>query len=243
MKKIYLSILLFVFLIGGVAAQDYYFENSNGVILNEEEYDRVSQLYWEGYQDDLTIDEYNFLKDNGVFENEIVTDETSDNNNNSNINLLSTAYTTSYKSLKISKVCSTNCIVVVTLSWLIMPTVRSYDILGFYLNNVTVLAINNLTVATNNGKESYSYTKKATNGIGTSFKLPSDATSLKMSQTITVENKGTINASYQHATKSISYANSKKYSFSQSGVGGVFSFESGIKDYYDRMNGVKLTLG
>lgn len=241
MNKVVLSILLFGLLIGGVKAEELFYENNNGVILNESEYNKISEFYWEGYQENLTIDEYDYLKENGVFEHEIKTVELTDN---SNISLFSVIeHKTSYKSLKMSTVCTSDCVVSVYLDWLILPKVRSYDLLGIYLDKGKVKEVRKLLVTSNKGKTYYTYTNKESNGAGTSFELPKDVTSLKISQTFTVENKGTIYASYQHANKSISFANSQKYSFSSNGVGKVFNFESGIKDYYDCMDGVKIKLG
>lgn len=239
MKKMFFMAILSIIFIGKVNAQEFYYENNNGVIFTEHEYNTISQFYWEGYQDYITNDNFEFLKDNGLFENEINTTEIMDNS----VNLLAIdEHTTANKSLKMSTSCSTNCLVSITLNWINLPVVRSYDIVGIYYENTSVLRVDDLIVKSNKGSNTFSYTNKASNGIGTSFRLPTNVTYLKVAQTLLVENKGTIKASYQHAKKSISYANSKKYSFSKYGVGGVFSFENGIQDYYDCMLGVELSL-
>ena len=136
--------------------------------------------------------------------------------------------------------CNTYCLVAVTLKWINLPRIRSYDILGVYLDNVTPIQINKVRVNINKGKSEYSYDKKENIGIGTSFKLPTDVTYLDVSQLLLLENKGSIKASCQHARKTITSVNSKKYSFSKSGIGGVFKFNTGIQDYYDCMVGVEL---
>lgn len=239
MKKICIIIILASLFIGNVNAQEFYYENNNGVILTKQEYDKISEFFWEGYQNNLTNEEFTFLKKNGLFENEIRNVELNDNG----FNLLSEdIHTTTNKSLKMNAVCSTNCLVSISLNWINLPKVRSYDILGIYLDNTSAISIQNIIVETNKGKSNYSYTNRETNGIGTSFELPKDVEYLRISQTLLVKKKGTIYASYQHATRSISYANSKKYSFSKYGVGGVFSFNAGIQDYYDCMKGVSLNL-
>lgn len=238
MKKIYIILLLTFILIGDVNAEEYY-QNSYGVSLTKDEYNKISEFYWEGYQDYLSIEDFNFLKNNGLFENEIKTAKFVDNN----YNLFSLAeHTTANKSLKMSSSCSSNCLISITLNWINLPKIRSYDILGAYLDKTSVIQANGVIVETNNGRSNYQITKKTTNGIGTSFKLPTNVTYLNISQTLIVEKKGAIKASYQHAKKTISYDNSKKYSFSKSGIGGVFSFDTGIQDYYDCMNGVELNL-
>lgn len=239
MKNFFLAVLLSFIFIGGVSAQEIYYKNSSGVILSQKEYNTISDFYWDGYQKNLSLDEYNFLKNNGLFENEIKTVQISD----SNYNLLSEAeHTTANKSLKMSMSCNTYCLVAVTLKWINLPRIRSYDILGVYLDNVTPIQINKVRVNTNKGKSEYSYDKYETNGVGTSFKLPSDVTYLDISQIFLIENKGSIKASYQHARKTITSVNSKKYSFSKSGIGGVFKFNTGIQDYYDCMVGVELKI-
>lgn len=244
MKKLYIIAILSMIFISNVNAQEIYYENNNGVILNEHEYNIISEFYWKGYQEYLTNKDYEFLKKNGLFENEIETKEINDSNiNDSNFNLLSISeHTTANKSLKMSTSCSTNCLVAISLNWINLPKIRSYDILGIYIDNTSIKRIDNTIIETNKGRSNYAYTNKASNGIGTSFKLPTDVTYLRISQTLTVEKKGSINASYQHATKTISYANSKKYTFSKTGIGGVFSFNTGIQDYYDCMLGVQTNL-
>lgn len=240
MKKLCIITIIASLFIGSVNAQELYYENNEGVSFTKQEYDKISEFYWEGYQDNLSSEDFEFLKNNGLFENEIKTIEINDNN----YNLLSTEeHTTASKSLKMNTSCSSNCLVSISLNWINLPKIRSYDILGIYLDNTSVLNISDVTIDTNNAQSNYAYTNKATNGIGTSFKLPTNVTYLKIAQTLLVEKKGTIKASYQHAKKNISYANSKKYSFSKSGIGGVFSFNTGIQSYYDCMNGVELKLG
>lgn len=239
MKKIFLLILLSFVFIGGVNAQGIFYENSNGVILTQKEYSAISDFYWDGYQENLSQEEYNFLKKNGLFENEIKTTLV----NNSDYSLLSEAeHTTANKSLKMSMSCNTNCLVSITLRWINLPKIRSYDILGIYLDGASPIQVNKVRVDTNKGKSEYSYDKKENIGIGTSFKLPTDVTYLDISQLLLLENKGSIKASYQHAKKAISSTNSKKYSFSKSGIGGVFKFNTGIQDYYDCMVGVELKM-
>ena len=239
MKKLYVIVLLSIMFTGNVNAQEVYYENNNGVKFTEHEYDKISEFYWEGYQEYLSNKDFELLKNNGLFENEIETSEIIDNNFNM---VLSNEHTTANKSLKINKVCSSNCSISIVLEWINLPKVRSYDILGVYLDNTSIIKTGNVIVKTNKEANSYSYTNKSTNGIGTSFKLPTDVTSLKISQTLTVKKQGTIKASYQHATKNISYADSKKYTFNKNGIGGVFQFDDGIQDYYDHMNGVSIAL-
>lgn len=54
MKKICIIIILASLFIGNVNAQEFYYENNNGVILTKQEYDKISEFFWEGYQNNLT---------------------------------------------------------------------------------------------------------------------------------------------------------------------------------------------
>lgn len=239
MKKIIMIALISMLFISKANAQDLYYINSNGVCLTEQEYNKISEFYWDGYQKNLSLDDYSFLKENGLFENNI--ESLIITNTKEDIMPLA-EHTTSNKSLKMSKSCSTNCLISISLNWLNLPKIRSYDILGTYLDNTSVIQVNDVIVETNKEAKNYSYTKKDINGIGTSFPLPTSGNALKISQTMLVQKKGNIKASYQHAKKNISYSNSNKYNFSKSGVGGVFNFNASIQSYYDCMLGVEFSL-
>ncbi len=239
MKKFYVLALLSILFIGKVNAEEIYYTNSNGVNLTKHEYNVLSEFYWDGYQQNMSNEELEFLKSKGLFENEIKTVVVKDNP----ITLYGFAeHTTSYKSLKMSSSCSSDCVVGVSLDWLKLPQVRSYDILGFYFENTSPNDNSYLVVSSNQGGKVYTADKSSSTGMGTSFKIPSNVDYIKVTQTLTVNKGGTVRASYQHAKKAISEANSRKYTFSKTGVGGVFNFGSGIQSYYDCMNGVKLDI-
>lgn len=55
-------------LICNVNAQKIYYENNYGVSLTEQEYTFITDMYWDGYQEYLTIDEYNEIKENNLFD-------------------------------------------------------------------------------------------------------------------------------------------------------------------------------
>ena len=239
MKKFYILALLSILFIGKVNAEEIYYTNSNGVNLTKHEYNVLSEFYWDGYQKNMSNEELEFVKNRGLFENEIKTVEIKDNP----IALYGVAeHTTSYKSLKLTVSCESDCLVAVSLQWLKLPKIRSYDILGFYLENANVIIDTDVIVDTNFGRTYHSIDKRSSTGIGTSFKIPTAVEYLNISQNLIVEKGGIARASYQHASKTISEANSKKYTFSKTGVGGVFNFGSGIQSYYDCMNGVKLDI-
>ena len=84
--------------------------------------------------------------------------------------------------------------------------------------------------------------QKQKDGFGVSIKLLENGNDMKISQYFRTTSGGTIFGSYQHAKKNITLANSKKYSISHSGYGNVFLFDETIKDYYDGMAGVDISV-
>lgn len=219
------------------STNDTYFENKNGVVFSKNEYDFISKMYWDGYQSFMTIEEYNDLKKYNLMnqEVEIIFYEAPKNM----LVPFSTSISSADKSLKMSKACTTNCVLVVTLSWLRNPTVRSYDVIGAYLDGTTFVGTPTTVVVSDASRVSITDLKKTSNGIGSSFKLPSGS-NIKITQTFRVNKGGHVYASYQHAMSNSSLAISKDYSFSKLGYGSVFSFSQNAKKYYDGMGGVDM---
>ena len=140
----------------------------------------------------------------------------------------------------------------VILEWKTMPSTRSYDIIGIGFPS-SVKPESSITFRQNycltNGScyTGVSHTPYiGVNGVGASFALPSGSlTSLK--QTLYVEMIKTDNSStilrqyaygdYSHATKNISYSNSKKYMVSSGGI----ILDSSINNYYDSINTANAT--
>ena len=77
-------------------------------------------------------------------------------------------------------------------------------------------------------------------GFGVSIGLPKYGSSMIINQTYRVNKGGTIYASYQHAKSTISLANSKNYTLSHAGFGGVFKFSGVAVNIYDQMSGVSI---
>ena len=87
-KKIFVILLVSIIFCGSVSAESY-FENENGVILTKPEYDFIVELYNENYPSIITMDEYNILKDDNIFGQEIKHVSSDDNIVNPSISLLS----------------------------------------------------------------------------------------------------------------------------------------------------------
>ncbi len=180
---------------------------------------------------------------------ESVTNETSayDYEHESKIMTLGTSVITEYKKLAIT---TSNNNVTLTLEWKNMPKYRSYDVIAIRGENVNfntseILGAQfynkdkiNYTSQTNN-------TKVFSNGVGISMNLVDKATSytLELKATYTKTNaNATIYGSYQHAQANVTLVQSQKYTISSNGYCSVVQFDSGVKKYYDGMNGVSISV-
>lgn len=239
-EKLFLLLLLFgIFISKPVQAKENYFTNKYNVSLSKSQYDFISKLYWDGYQNYIELDEYNYLLNNNFFNNAVDSYETTDFNNEAMT--FSSTHETKSKILKVSKVCANDCFITTTLTWKTIPIIKSYDVIGAYLSS-TYLANNqvNTYVFSDNKRTDYNNYQKSSNGFGVSVKIPNTTnSSLIITQNFTVQKAGYLNVSYQHARKAISLENSKKYTISPSGFGGVFNFT--YSSYFDAMQGVSIT--
>lgn len=238
-KKIIL-VLVFMFLLKSMAvgATSLYYTNSNGVVLTQEEYEFVSEMFWEGFQKLMTVEDYNEIFEEDVLDKDITTKIYTEYNP---IYTRGTQFTSPYKSIKISKSCVSNCLVTVTVDWTSIPTIKSYDVIGAYLKDTSLVSSPVTKATTSSVSQSSTTIKSDTNGFGVSIKLPSGA-NLMVTQYYKVSLGGHVYASYQHANQNISLANSQKYTISRSGYGGVFLFNSPYNSYYDGMTGVDIEL-
>ena len=243
MKKILLvllvSIIGFNCLSVSAKENEYYYTNEQGVNFTQEEYEFLTKLYWDDYPKIMTQQDYENFKDLNILGQDItvkVIDE-SDNKNNTR----STFHETGSKRLKIATTCSSNCYHSVTLTWKTNPIIRSYDVIGAYFNGVSLVNTPTTQVIANNSTSFATNLKRATNGIGTSFKLPSGS-NITINQTFSTTKGGTVYASYQHATSNTTLSTSQNYTFSTLGYGRVFLFSGSARNIYDAMNGVDITI-
>lgn len=170
-------------------------------------------------------------------------------------------HTTSMKRLYMQVVSGSASTKIVTLTntWLSLPSVRSFDVIALRpeTNSMTINVnsglisgyqkwdgnVINYNSGSDNTKISSSFTGKG--GIGISMNIVDDVSStLENSMTVyflcgasTFKIAGT----YQHATSTVTLAQSQNYSFSSSGLGEVLDFASSVESKYDNMRGVKLT--
>lgn len=240
-RTIGLILLLNIVFITNVNAKESFYINQYGVSFSKDEYNFLSDFYFNGYQDYMKSENYSeFIKSNIIN----TTIKTSIQTEYGNVNMLSleSFHETSSKSLKVSSACSTVCAISIVAEWKKSPTIRSYDVIGAYIKNIKMSISPSTTLYYDSGTITSSYTKNSANGFGTSIKLPNSGGNIKVVQTFITEPSGIIYASYQHAKKNSTLAKSQKYSISRNGYGGVFLFESSVEKYYDGMSGVFLEI-
>ena len=143
---------------------------------------------------------------------------------------------TQSKRLKISRADN---IIAISCSWKKSPSVRSYDLIGSYLNGPYVIGGASAKIVYSGGTIYPSATKTPGNGYGAVLKLPSGGSGIVASSTFSISGSGRVYGSYQHAKSSISLANANSYSIASNGLGQVFYFSNlNIRAKYDAMSGV-----
>ena len=240
MKKFFMLLLVtvFAFNVTKVAAEEIFYENDKGVTFTKEEYDYITYMFWDGFQDEMTEADYDKYIDydliNSTKKGKVVYEPPVTR---------ATYIEDRAARLQIAYACGVNdCLVSVDYIWKVNPTVRSYDVMGAYLYNTSLTNTPTTYLSSTQGGQFYSNYRMFSNGFGISMQLPQYASDLKINQNFRVEEQGTVYASYQHAMRSTSLANSQNYTLSRSGFGGVFDFEGVAFNTYDRMNGVEITL-
>ena len=239
MKKFFMLLLVtvFAFNVTKVAAEEIFYENDKGVTFTKEEYDYITYMFWDGFQDEMTEADYdkyidynliNSSKKGKVFYEPPVT--------------RATYIEDRAARLEISYACDSSCFVSVTYTWKGNPTVRSYDVMGAYLYNTSLIGSPTTYLSSTQGGQVFTNYRMFSNGFGISIQLPQYASDLRINQNFRVEEQGTVYASYQHAMRNISLANSQNYTLSRVGYGNVFNFSGVAANTYDRMNGVEITL-
>lgn len=233
---IFVLLICFIFDTNNVYASEIFYKNKNDVILTEEEYNFLTKMYWDGYQSLMTLDDYEEFQNSKVMDGQIEVKEL-----NNYIVPYGTSVSYGGRTLKIFKSCSSDCLISVTLNWTSNPNLYSYDVIGAYIEGTSFTNNPTTTVATSGSKNVVTDLKKTSNGIGSSFKLPSGS-NITINQLFRVNTGGHVYASYQHAISNSTLAKSKDYTFSKLGYGNVFQFSNSSKGLYDAMNGVDIAV-
>lgn len=228
------------------ALENIYFENSQGIKFTKNEYEIIGKIYGTDYLERMTQEDYNWLIDLKINNNDIEVNSNYDYNHGTDIMPFEEIHSTANKKITIVKSCDTNkCMILVTTKWLSSPKVRSYDVIGTRFSNTSLYNDSIETkVQSDLGTERFNSSNnivRYTNGFGVSVKLPT-SNNLIISQKFYVNKSGKVYASYQHATKSISLSTSKLYTITSSGYGKVFSFYGNALNVYDQMGGVDINI-
>ena len=238
-KKVILLFLIgmCLFLISDVSASEtIYYVNSNGVEFSKSEYEYIGNVFYDGYQELIDYDSFWVVMD---YYNGNVSKKIMDSNNE----MRGTFHETNSKKITITSICTNDCLIAVVAEWKKMPIVRSYDLIGAFLDNVSL--IGSVTTQVYNGISLINAVDSvsSTNGFGAVIKLPTNGNCMKISQFYRTTKNGNIYASYQHATSNITLTNSKKFSISYSGLGHVFLFNNtNLTNMYDGMQGVNISI-
>lgn len=238
-KTLFVVVLICLFMFTkNVSAKEIYYTNNNGVEFTYEEYDFLTRMYWDECQDLMDLEQYDaFIESNimyGEFDSKSITFQ--------DIMPRGTIISNNNRTLKISKSCSDDCFIAVSHTWHGTPAVKGYDVMGAYLENTQLLTNPSTSVSSTAGISYPNALQKLTNGFGVSLMLPENGVSPVIGQTFSVTKGGHVYASYQHAMSSISLANSKNYTMSKAGYGGVFKFSGTAVNVYDRFSGVDIAV-
>lgn len=234
MKKVLFVMFICLFSFSFVKAESYY-TNKSGVEFSKQEYDFITNMYYEGYQENMTLESLERIRDLDLVNMPIEKVSTS-----SEVMPLISSYENG-RTLSMVKSCSSQCLVALTATWNGTPTIKSYDVIGFLLDGTSVKLYDTAEVKGTNYSKTYGIPKKFSNGFGYSVLIP-NTTNIKVSVSFYVEPKGIVYGSYQHAMKNITEANSKLYTLNMLGAGNVFLFYGAAKDVYDQATGLEFNL-
>ena len=256
-----------------------YYTNLRGVELTETQYNNLKRVFDENTiatLDQKTIDYYKDEEKLSKSENEkyIKTEEYLDStgkiidtintevtkqeaelfveNQKNGVQPLSDSHQTNMKRINIS-IAATPSVKTITITntWLSMPSVRSYDVIGFRNGTGNSIAINSVSAYQQADGQTVTYSMggsnfKSTNqGCGISMNIVDSVSgSLSNSMSVTVINNSSIYTAYgtyQHAQSNVTLDQKKNYSINANGLGGVLDFASSVRGNYDGMQGVSQT--
>lgn len=219
-----------------VFAQEDYYKNGNNVVLSKHEYEFISNIYWEGYQEYLTLNDYNDIKLMDLFDKPIT--KTTIEYNEIPVTRGSSV-TSNLRTLTIAKSCSDNCMITLVNKWNGIPSIKSYDVFGARVTGVSILDIRNALVSGKNYAKSYTNPQTFSNGFGYSILVP-NTEGIKTTVTFVTSKGGKIYGSYQHSMKNTTESISKQYSIDVGGYGKVFNFIGSTRTVYENSPGVDI---
>ena len=227
------------------ADEEVYYTNGYGVEFTEDEYNYFTEMFWDGYQELVTQDDFDQVEEFGLFESKVEKESIVQMYTPENF-IMGANLTEKGRTLKISKSCGTYCSVGITATWNYSPNVRSYDVIGARYSGTTLYQNNNTYVSSTNGTVTVSDSNRQnfTTGFGVSALLPSSGGNLRISTTFYVENVSgaVVYGAYEHAAAPVTLSTSKLYYISPYGQGNVLYFTSIAAPVYDDCNGVYIAL-
>ncbi len=236
MRKILFVLLVVLVGIKTVNAEENYYVNSYGVAFTKEEYEFFTEMYFDGYQEYMTHDDFNYFDKSEMHVNNVVT-----NYSYPTIIPMAESVTGTKKTLKISKVDSgSDPKIVVVAEWFQPPTTKSNDVIGARFVGTDLLELPGTNLLNKNGSKFYENIDRQNNGFGQTVLI--SGTNISLTQTYKVRKGGTVYASYQHAKQVISTVNSRKYTISADGYGGVFKLSGTAVSVYDNSQGVSMSV-
>lgn len=221
-------------------SNEIYYVNPNNVEFNKIQYDFFSKMFWDGYQQYVSLEEFDMVSTLGLFnapvESQVVTIYASNDSM-----FRTSTITEKLRTLTISKSCTSECFVSLVVKWNGIPTIKSYDVFGARVVNSSLLKINNALVSGYNYSKIYSTFQRNGDGFGYSIEIP-NTNNITVSVSFTTLLNGIAYGSYQHAMSNLSFSNSQLYTIGAGGYGGVFKFYGAAIGKYDNANGVNILL-
>ena len=242
MRKIMYLFAFGLMLVGisNVKASTYY-TSKKGVDFTKEEYDYISEMYYDGYQEVMSQEDLDKIVELGLIGTEInrVTMDENGFIGKMPLNTRSTSVTGGGRTVTITSGCSTQCLVTLSAHWLGTPSIQSWDVIGFRYTNMTVTSVNLATIVGTGYSAVYPSTEAQvfSNGFGHSVKL-GNANNLKITTSMYTLPGGIAYGSYQHAVENVSKATSQSYTIGLGGYGYVFHFTGNAFGKYDGAPGV-----
>lgn len=224
-----------------VSAKNLFYQNENGVMMSKNEYDYFSKIYWDGYQEYITQEEYDNVKKMDIFDKDIIKEEIVQEEFTNYPTTRGATVTSHLRTLTIGKSCSNDCLITLVTSWDGMPYIKSYDVIGARLSNSSLKSISTTRVTGNNYIKSYNNPQQFNDGFGFSILLP-NVSNLKITSSFTTSKSGVVYGSYQHASSSTTEYVSKQYTIGIGEYGNVFRFTGNARTIYDNAPGVNITL-
>lgn len=249
MKKRILSVMIIALSLWSIDVfAEPYFTSTNGVELTEFQYNTLMDILYEDAVNNLTNEDYENLHVDRMIEGMFTykTQEFETPVESYPGGIVPYAYhETASKKLTLSKGCFDGyCGVTVSVSWKKIPAVASYDAIGIRFENTSFYDSTNGFTAKMDGTYSYNYNKavKTGNGVADIKKITTGLTYMSLFTKIRQTNNAIVFGSYQHAVASVTLSQASNFTFSGNGYGQVFLWPMAIREKYDQMAGVYITL-